>query len=92
MLVVLFLNGGENLTNGLDVLRLIWKTLLQLFYYLCCIHNVTFFNDVIDNFVYFALTKFLLFVVCGCKITHFLINTKHFARKSSKKVQISHFV
>ncbi len=40
VLVVLFLDGGKYLTDGLDVLRLIGKSLLQIFYNFCCIHNL----------------------------------------------------
>ncbi len=40
VLVVLFFDGGKNLRNCLDVLRLIGEALLELLYNLCCIHNL----------------------------------------------------
>ena len=40
VLVVLFLDSRKYLRNCLDVLRLIWEALLQLFYNFCCIHNL----------------------------------------------------
>jgi hypothetical protein len=38
--VVLLLNGGQYLTYGLDVLRLVGKSLFQILYNFCCIHNL----------------------------------------------------
>ena len=46
----------------------------------------------LKTYSFIAVTKILYFVVCGCKITHFLQNAKHFARKSFKKVQKSYYV
>jgi hypothetical protein len=43
VLVVLFLDGRKYLTYGLDVLRLVGKSLLQILYNLCCIHNLFLF-------------------------------------------------
>ena len=40
VLVVLFFDGGKNLTDGLDILRLIGESLFEIFYNLCCIHNL----------------------------------------------------
>ena len=40
VLVVLFLDGGEYLTYCLNILRLIGKSLFQIFYNFCCIHNL----------------------------------------------------
>ena len=42
VLVVLLFDGGKNLTDGLDVLRLIGESLFEIFYNLCCIHNLLF--------------------------------------------------
>ncbi len=41
--VVLLLNGWKYLTDGLDILRLVGKSLFQIFYNLCCIHNLFLF-------------------------------------------------
>ena len=36
VLVVLLFDCTQNLTNGLNVLRLVWKSLLEILYNLCC--------------------------------------------------------
>ena len=74
VLVVLLLNGGENLRNSLDVLRLIGESLFEIFNNLCCVHNLftlVWLLITIDLvvYVYYLLTSNAYYSLTGCKIT-----------------------
>ena len=85
MLVILLLNGSQNLTDCLDVLRLIGESALEILNNFYCFHLFTFFKSIINQCNFSLLQQF------GCKGTYFYPTTKQIVTFFVKKVEKSNF-